>query len=676
MTNISELLTNGKPVIARGFRGKGPVPRPIVEPSPIPTDQALSPLQPAPLSPAPPIPGLQLVPVNRHDKPLNSPAKAALIWSTHSAAETQNVRLPVILTEGKDNVDALSKYASTITGPSRLAQVLPVGLPQAWRNVTSESADRLFSALSKQLRWEDKSSNSPAPRPVTLAFDRDMEATEQLRVLTNWLQKEHAAVMRFAWPNEPADAATIAQLLNSVEAQQLGRLLKCLSQRAPVQDSRPDDSAPATALPTEKFAAAITVCNHFARDSGGLLYRFEGGVYRPTGEAFIESRVKQLLSAWDGLATWRSAIAREVHEFIRVDAPLLWETPPADIINVENGLLDVFGRALSPHSPEFLSAIRIPVLYDPSATCPAVDKFVSEVLPPDAAALAWELVAWALSPDTSIHASALLLGEGANGKSTFLALLQAVLGRTNCTNIALQKLESDRFAPARLYGKLANLCPDLPTARLTGTSMFKSLTGGDSITGERKYEESFEFTPFAKLLFSANQPPPSDDSTHGYYRRWLIVRFDQVFDSDSGTALPRSELDKRLSQPAELSGLLNHALDSLPRLRQSGFTQSASTLEAAAVFRHETDPLSIWLDQRIDAAPDEFVPKRRLFDAYKAHCATERRPAMTSTAFGKAVKRWRKGIIGEAQKTVDGKEKVDCYIGIKMLRAHMGVVYS
>ena len=96
---------------------------------------------------------------------------------------------------------------------------------------------------------------------------------------------------------------------------------------------------------------------------------------------------------------------------------------------------------------------------------------------------------------------------------------------------------------ARLVGKLANICPDLPSTDLTGTSVFKSITGGDSLLAERKFEESFEFVPYARLVFSANLPPKSQDASPAFFRRWLVVPFEKTFQAGAHGTIPRAELD-------------------------------------------------------------------------------------------------------------------------------------
>jgi hypothetical protein len=85
------------------------------------------------------------------------------------------------------------------------------------------------------------------------------------------------------------------------------------------------------------------------------------------------------------------------------------------------------------------------------------------------------------------------------------------------------------FAAARQYGKLANICADLPGEQMSGSAVFKSITGGDRITAEFKYRDSFEFQPFSRLLVSANHLPTSHDASKAFFDRWLIIPFDRSF---------------------------------------------------------------------------------------------------------------------------------------------------
>jgi phage/plasmid-associated DNA primase len=80
--------------------------------------------------------------------------------------------------------------------------------------------------------------------------------------------------------------------------------------------------------------------------------------------------------------------------------------------------------------------------------------------------------------------------------------------------------------------------------------MFKTITRRDGITAEVKYRDSFEFTPFARLLFSVNWLPASSDASQAYFDRWLIVAFANRF-HHTRREIPRRILEWTLCLPAQ-----------------------------------------------------------------------------------------------------------------------------
>ncbi len=323
------------------------------------------------------------------------------------------------------------------------------------------------------------------------------------------------------------------------------------------------------------------------------------------------------------------------------------------MVNLRNGLLDINTQNLLPHMPEFLSPIQLPIEYIYRATCDVWDKFTGQVFPQDAAHIAYELLAWLMVPNVSLQKAVLLLGDGSNGKSRYLKALESFLGRRNTAAISLHRLEEDRFSVARLVGKLANICPDLPSEHLTSTSTFKSLVGGDTLQAERKYQDSFEFAPFCRLLFSANNPPRSGDSSSGFFRRWWVIPFDRVFAPDSKDYIPSNKLDASLADPQQLSGALNKALDAMENIK-TGILEPASMRHAAEEFREMTDPLAVWLETQTLSGSDYIVTKKLLLEAYNLDARNSDRSFMTATAFGLALRRLRPGI-RDAQRTIGDK---------------------
>jgi P4 family phage/plasmid primase-like protien len=402
--------------------------------------------------------------------------------------------------------------------------------------------------------------------------------------------------------------------------------------------------------------------NFFATDKRCLLYRYADGCYRPNGREFVLGEVKKLCDDTSLGIRWTSHKGEEVFRAILTHASLLEDEPPADSVNVLNGIVRLQDGVLLEHSPKRLSSIQLPVKYDPDARCPQIEHFVGQVFPSDALHLAWEMFGWLLAPDYSNQQAILLFGPGGDGKSTCLRLVNAFLGQHNCSSVSLHELEANRFAKSQLLGKLANVCADLPSEDLQGTSIFKEISGGDIITGEDKFKSPFQFRPFARLLFSANSLPRSRDASDGFYDRWVIVPFPNQF-RDTNRCIPQARLISQITSPAELSGLLNKAIAYRQTVLASGsLTISTSVRQAHDEFRATTDPFRVWVAQHLEISPVGYVPKEELRKAYAESCAADGRSALTTTSITRHLKKTMPKV-KMGQITINGK-RTWCYHGI------------
>ena len=366
------------------------------------------------------------------------------------------------------------------------------------------------------------------------------------------------------------------------------------------------------------------------------MHTYRDGVYHPTDIALRAHLVDVLGGRWtptraDGITRWLSD-----------SAPALWDKPPLDRVNVANGIVDVATGKIEPHTADYLSAVQLPVVFDPSAECPQIDSFIADVFPPDAGELAYELAGLLTVPDTRYELAALLVGKGANGKSTYLSLLAAFIGGRNVSHVSLQEFSSNRFAPARLLGTLANLCADLSSQRVEDSALFRALTGQDGVTAERKYGHAFEFVPFARLLFSANQIPSSADTSYAYRRRWVVVPFERSF---TGKGADVNLLGK-LTAPVELSGFLNRALVAYRGFCQrQGVAQSDSLAAGAAQLRAAIDPVAAFLQESTVKGASLHVAKAVLYRAFKDWADREGRGAVSAKKFNSRLNEYVPGLV-------------------------------
>jgi putative DNA primase/helicase len=379
-------------------------------------------------------------------------------------------------------------------------------------------------------------------------------------------------------------------------------------------------------LTPAQVGAGLKDLGHLRMGIDGRLWRYQGGVYRPDGDAWAAEQVRDLTG--DG---YRRAYKAEVLDWCRSEQATIGDRPDRSLVNLRNGLLDWRTGELRAHSPEARSLIQLPVDYDPAADCPAVRRFLAQVLPGDALGFAFELTGWLLVPEPRYRKAVLLLGSGHNGKSTTLGLWRALLGAGNVASVTLQAFAEDRFATAELYGKLANLCGDLDARAVRRSDQFKQIVGGvDLVSAQRKYGQPFTFQPYARLVFSANEAPGTADQSDAFFDRWLVVPFPNRFE---GAADDR-ELLGRMTTPAELSGLFNLALAGLRRLDARGrFEAPDSVTEAGRAYREKADTVAGFVEEACVLAETAWVARAELYRAYRSWCEGSGRMPVSAGRF-------------------------------------------
>jgi len=391
------------------------------------------------------------------------------------------------------------------------------------------------------------------------------------------------------------------------------------------------------------------------RDTDDVFY-YNQGCYHRYGEAIIREEAQRELDI-----LCKTNYVNETLDYIRRATYIPREhfERPLEEICVKNGILNIYTGEFTPHSPDKFFINVIPVNYDPNADCPRIKQFFREVLDPEDIPVIEELFGYCLTRSYPIQKAFMFVGSGANGKSTMLNLLKEFLGKENVSTRTLQELEENRFAKADLYGKLANICPDIPDKPLEHSGVFKALTGGDPITGEHKFKGPFVFTNYAKLIFSANKVPFSRDESDAFFRRWIIINFPNTF--PPGKADPN--ILQKLTTPEELSGLLNLALKGLKRLLERGqFSYSKSTEETREQWIRMADPVRAFVMDRLEVAPEEWIGKKELYSAFCAYCREKKYPTVSERTFHERIVRVVK--VTDYRPLVEGK-RVRAWRGIR-----------
>lgn len=388
------------------------------------------------------------------------------------------------------------------------------------------------------------------------------------------------------------------------------------------------------------------------------IYRYDvhRGVYIPGGEVIIETESEEYENR---ISTYKVAeIINKIRRRTYVSRSEFDKNPYVQ--NLRNGLLNIMTGELVEHNPKYLSLVQLPINYDPKAKCPNILRFLGQVLQPKDVFTVLQLFSYCLYRTAKYEKAVMCCGNGDNGKGTLLKLFERFLGDQNVSHASIQELNNDRFAIADLHGKLANVCADMKAEKLTNTGTFKMLVSGDTIRAQRKHGQPFSFKNSAKLIFSANEIPESNDQTYAYFKRWIILLFDKIFQGkDKDT-----NLIEKLTTEEELSGLLNLAIIALKKLiTDNGFIHVDDVYSIQKEYNQNATTIEDFLNKKcqLDLADrGNYALCRRMYHGYIRHCSSSNKPPVSDNVFGghliaKGIKKERKMV---------NRIREYCYVGI------------
>lgn len=284
-------------------------------------------------------------------------------------------------------------------------------------------------------------------------------------------------------------------------------------------------------------------------------------------------------------------------------------------LNMRNGTLvmkDDGTSELRPHRKEDILFYALHYSYDPKADCPMFDRFITKVLPDlQAQRLLQEFLCYIFMPDHRYEKMLWLVGEGQNGKSTLLDVMEALLGTENVSNLSLDQLTNDQIMRSGFEHKLVNFSSE--TGRDINVSVMKRICSGETVTVEQKYVNPREIRDYGKVVVATNEYP-KPENTNAFFRRIIILPFKTVITDEEKDVLLAEKLK------SELPGILNWVLEALPGLIERGaFTTCESSRQALEEYRMASDSVKLFTHEMLEAA-DVLTDGKSLFTSYQTFC--------------------------------------------------------
>jgi putative DNA primase/helicase len=302
-------------------------------------------------------------------------------------------------------------------------------------------------------------------------------------------------------------------------------------------------------------------------------------------------------------------------------------TPEQDnktvLINLLNGTFEISPKGetkLRPFDHSDFITYQLPFEHNPQAKAPLFEAYLNKVLPDaDSQKVLAEYLGYIFIKNgglLKLEKALILYGTGANGKSVFFDVINALLGSENVSSYSLQSLTNDNgYFRAKISNKLLNYASEI-NGKLE-TALFKQLVSGEPVEARLPYGQPFLLKQYAKMIFNCNELPKDVEQTHAYFRRFLIIPFDvTIKDHEKDSQLSNKIID------SELSGVFNWVLEGLTRLlEQKRFTECKASQQAVDKYKVESDSVQMFLvENEYSISATNIIPLKDLFNEYRNYC--------------------------------------------------------
>ena len=345
-----------------------------------------------------------------------------------------------------------------------------------------------------------------------------------------------------------------------------------------------------------------------------------------------------ILNAVDKQATINSINSKERVEMLEALKQVGRLKTPNEIKNTwiqfKNQFYDITNGEQFLVTPEYFATNPIPYELDKDnfTETPTMDKIFTEWVGEDYVQTLYEIIAYCLLPDYPLHRIFCFIGDGLNGKSCFLRLVEKFIGSGNCCSTELDTLLKSRFEITKLYKKLICQMGETDFNEMTKTSILKKLTGQDLIGFEYKNKGLFDDVNYAKILIATNNLPTTADKTIGFYRRWMIIDFPNKFSEsqDILATIPEEEYNALAVKCSLILGDL---------LKNRKFTNEGSVEDRMEKYESKSNFLEKFVSEFTTQDMNENITKAEFYKKFSSWCKENRHREMADNTVGRAMKK-------------------------------------
>lgn len=300
------------------------------------------------------------------------------------------------------------------------------------------------------------------------------------------------------------------------------------------------------------------------------------------------------------------------------------------LLNCPNGTVDLTSGSLRRHDPADLITQLCPTEFDPSAVAPHFDAFITSLF--DSTEVIEFLQRWfgyCLTGDVEQRKLVFMIGKGANGKSTLLSVVQAVLGadyamQSSHDLLSARQNDTHPTAMMDLFLKRLVICSEIGRNARMSEGAVKQLSGGKSWTGRKMRQDNWQFSLTHKFGFETNNMPKFSDDP-ALWDRIIVVEFSKRFwDADKdkpGPAEFKQDRSLRKKLASEASGVLAWLVQGSQLFHHCGDLRVPdSVCDVTETYRSKSDHFAEFLRECCKFSMDVTVTATALKNAFAEFC--------------------------------------------------------
>jgi len=348
------------------------------------------------------------------------------------------------------------------------------------------------------------------------------------------------------------------------------------------------------------------------------VYDENEGIYKPIEENWLKS-ISQYIA--DKLnvrinETDRNEIINNIKAKVYI-SDIKTNDEISNLIPFKNGYYNIKENKFYNYHPAKIFFSKLNTNYNENVKEPTTFlKFLDDITEHDEIKknLILDMITYCLYRGNPHEQMFVLIGSGANGKSTLLKLIEDIFGKENISSRTLHDLCENRFATADLKDKFVNISYELRSSDIKNFEKIKALVSGDTITTERKFENSFSFRNYAKLIFATNVMPRISEDTDAVYRRMVIIDFHARFEGEKRDPFMLEKLKE------EKEGILRLLLNRIDKVIKNGVKYENDIEKIREKYNLYAYSHEMFIDEYVEPSINTCVFAKDMYEAYLDFC--------------------------------------------------------